>query len=84
MTAQIIFLNRPYYPGQEELNRLQKLQDRLNSTRIELLFKTRHYAPGERCLAFQRYHHGFRHRWLIYQGFKKNNSLPLYTPDDIA
>lgn len=68
MTAQVIFLNRPYYPDNEELVRLQKLQDRLNSSRIELLFATRYYSPGERYLAFQRYHYGFRYRWLIYKG----------------
>ena len=84
MTAQVIFLNTNYFPNQEELNRLQKLQDRLNSSRIELLFSCRNYSPGERYLAFQRYHNGFRYRWLIYFGFRQETALPVYNPENPA
>lgn len=73
MNAQVLFLNTLYQPHPEELVRLQKLQDRLNSARIELLFATRQYSPGERFLAFQRYHNGFRYKWLIYRGFKEKD-----------
>ncbi|MEY3182457.1 MAG: hypothetical protein RLZ35_442 [Pseudomonadota bacterium] len=75
MTAQVIFLNTNYFPPPEELSRLQKLQDKLTGSRIELLLATRNYSPGERYLAFQRYHNGFKYRWLIYYGFKKD---PVY------
>jgi hypothetical protein len=73
VNGKVLFINTLYFPDTEERVRLQKLQDRLNSARIELTFATRNYPPGERFLAFQRYHNGFRYKWLIYNGFKKKD-----------
>lgn len=70
MTAQVAFITTLYFPDNEERVRLQKLQDRLNSGRIELLFATRYLDAAERYLSFQRYHNGFRNRWVIYPGFR--------------
>jgi hypothetical protein len=84
MTAQVMFLNTNYFPPPEELSRLQKLQDKLTGSRIELSFACRNYSPGERYLAFQRYHNGFRYRWLIYYGFKQNINFPVYNPESPA
>ena len=82
MTAQVIFLNKNYFPKFEELMRLQNLQDRLTLARIELSYATRFYSRSSQELAFMRYHHGFRYKWLVYEGNKKYFAFNLYNPND--
>ena len=72
MTAQVIFLNTNYFPDQEEMRRLDQIQEKLEIAHAELAYATRNYAKFDKYLAKQRYHNGFRSKWKIYPGFKEN------------
>ena len=72
MTAQVIFLNTNYFPDQEEMRRLDQIQEKLEMAHAELAYATRSFSQFDKYLSKQRYHNGFRSKWKIYPGFKVN------------
>ena len=66
----VLFINTFYFPEAEERARLQHLQDELSHALIELHQQTRHLGQYDRMISKQRYHAGFKDRWLVYPGFK--------------
>jgi hypothetical protein len=70
--SNVKFINTLYFPDDVEKNRLLKLQDDIYRWSLELERDMKGLSPGERYLVKQRYHNGWRDRWLIYTGFKKD------------
>jgi hypothetical protein len=66
----VIFFPVKHEIDNEEKVKLQYLQDKLNSSHIEIEQGTRNFSKGERYLIKQRYHNGFRGYWKIYPGGK--------------
>lgn len=75
----VLFLNTPYLPTHEELIRLENIQLQIAGWRAELHreWDLRRFTPGERYLSKQRFHHGVRDQWKIYQGFGYEKSTKL-------
>lgn len=63
--AQVIFLNTFYYPDLEERRRLEKMQDKLHFTLIELNFITRDETPYQKAIIKISYHEKFRKKWVL-------------------
>jgi hypothetical protein len=77
--VNVLFLNTPYLPTHEELIRLENIQRQIAGWRAELMreWDNRRFTPGERYLSKQRFHHGVRDQWKIYQGFGYEKSTKL-------
>lgn len=69
----VLFINTFYYPDVEERIRLERLQEKLGLSLIELAYQTRNISPYQQALSKMRYHQGFKDRWLIYPRFKVDN-----------
>ena len=69
----VLFINTFYYPDVEERIRLERLQEKLGLSLIELAYQTKDLPSFQRALSKMRYHQGFKDRWLIYPGFKVDN-----------
>lgn len=65
LLAQVIFLNTFYYPDLEERKRLEKMQDKLHFTLIELNFITRDESPYQKTIVKISYHEKFRKKWVV-------------------
>jgi len=63
--AQVIFLNTFYYPDLEERRRLEKMQDKLHFTLIELSFITKDETPYQKAIVKISYHEKFRKKWVV-------------------
>lgn len=63
--AQVIFLNTFYYPDLEERRRLEKMQDKLHFTLIELSFVTKDETPYQKAIVKISYHEKFRKKWVL-------------------
>jgi len=70
--AQIIFIHTGYYPSFEETVRLENIQREISGWRAELAreWQLKRFTKGEIYLSKQRFHHGIRDNWRVYQGFK--------------
>lgn len=75
--SNVIFFPTLYNPEFTEMLRLEELQRQLNYARAELAreWQLKRFEPGEKFLSKERFHNGFRERWLIYPGLKNKVEL---------
>lgn len=78
----VLFINTGYLPTHQEWIRLENIQREISGWRAELYreWELKRFTPGERYLSKQRFHHGVRDNWKVFQGFRENNTKTLYLP----
>jgi len=65
MTAQVIFLNRFYWPNQEEQARLDFLQESFRLYQAELAMMERGFTPYQRFIFRETSHNKIRASWYL-------------------
>jgi hypothetical protein len=82
----VLFINTGYLITHQEWIRLENIQREIAGWRAELFreWELKRFTLGERYLSKQRFHHGVRYNWKIYQGFNIKNSNTLYLPNNLA
>jgi hypothetical protein len=80
--SNVIFFPTFYTPHFTEMLRLEEIQRQLSYARAELHreWQLKKYQPGEIFLSKERFHNGFRDRWLVFPGFQQNKVEKVSEP----
>jgi hypothetical protein len=65
VTARVIFLNHLYWPDEDEIDRLDWLQEQLEIYQAELAYMTRDMNDFQRKIAREASHHKTRAAWML-------------------
>jgi len=65
MTAQVVFLNQPFSPSEEEKRRLENLQKQLQIYHAEIAYVSREYNDFQKFIYKEQSHHTIRRSWKL-------------------